>query len=57
RIVEYLETGEVPAWYSSLGIRDGSLVCSVAASLACAERLPALACGVSSLRTALELWI
>ena len=54
--LNYAESGEIPAWHSSLELPEDALeIPSVASSLASSQRIPALACGVESLRAALEL--
>ena len=53
--LEYIESGDLGAWQSSLSVPDALELPSLAASLAAAQGLPALACGVVQLRTALEI--
>jgi hypothetical protein len=53
--LNYAETGEIPAWRSTLEFPDALEIPSVAGSLATLHRIPALACGADHLRAALEL--
>jgi hypothetical protein len=53
--LNYAESGEIPAWHSTLEFSDALEIPSVASSLATLHRIPALACGVQHLPSALEL--
>ena len=53
--LEYIESGDLAAWQSSLSVPDALEISSLAASLATAQGLPALACGVAQLPAALEI--
>ena len=53
--LEYIESGDLAAWQSSLTVPDALELPSLAASLAAAQGLPVLACGVAQLRAALEI--
>ena len=53
--LEYIESGDLAAWQSSLTVPDALEIPSLAASLAAAQGLPVLACGVAQLRAALEI--
>ena len=53
--LEYIESGDLAAWQSNLTAPDALEMHSLASSLATAQGLPALACGVAQLRMALEI--
>ena len=53
--LEYVESGECAAWQSDLTVPDVLEMSSLAASLAAAQGLPVLACGVAQLTSALEI--
>lgn len=53
--LEYLESGDLAAWQSSLTVSDALEISSLAASLAADLGLAVLACGVAQLRAALEI--
>jgi hypothetical protein len=53
--LNYAESGEIPAWRSTLEFPDALELPSVASSLASSQRIPALACSVEHLRAALKL--
>jgi hypothetical protein len=54
--LNYAETGEIPAWRSTLELpKDALEIPSVAGSLASSQRIPVLACGADHLHAALRL--
>ena len=53
--LEYIESGDLAAWQSSLTVPDALEISSLAASLAAGLGLPVLACGVAQLKAALEI--
>jgi hypothetical protein len=53
--LEYVESGECAAWQSTVTVPDALETPSLASSLAAIQGIPALACSVAQLRTALEI--
>jgi hypothetical protein len=53
--LDYAESGEIPAWRSTLEFPDAMESQSVASSLAASQHIPTLACGVENLLAVLEL--
>lgn len=53
--LDYMESGECAAWQSSLTVPNALEVSSPMASLAVAQGIPVLACGVSQIKATLEI--
>ena len=53
--LEYIESGEYPAWQSSLNVPNALQTLSLASSLATQQGILTLACGVAQLAAALEI--